>query len=157
MKLTDHPHACGDKSALLSSARTLTGSSPRVWGQVLKPCPRCKKLRIIPTRVGTSLCVCHEERQAVDHPHACGDKHSQSSTTNPTQGSSPRVWGQVLYLLKHLLDRRIIPTRVGTRKIKTSKQKLSRDHPHACGDKRGSPRIADTALGSSPRVWGQER
>ncbi len=123
--LQDHPHACGDKSALLSSARTLTGSSPRVWGQVLKPCPRCKKLRIIPTRVGTSLCVCHEERQAVDHPHACGDKHSQSSTTNPTQGSSPRVWGQVLYLLKHLLDRRIIPTRVGTRPSKG----IAVDHP----------------------------
>ena len=30
----DHPHACGDKTAVSSSFRCFAGSSPRVWGQV---------------------------------------------------------------------------------------------------------------------------
>ena len=30
----DHPHACGDKFAPFSAARRMSGSSPRVWGQV---------------------------------------------------------------------------------------------------------------------------
>ena len=31
---TDHPHACGDKKLPLKLCIDITGSSPRVWGQV---------------------------------------------------------------------------------------------------------------------------
>ena len=31
----------------------------------------------------------------------------------------------------------------------------SKDHPHACGDKRTAGKTTDFAKGSSPRVWGQ--
>ena len=30
----DHPHACGDKDSVAVAGDTVTGSSPRVWGQV---------------------------------------------------------------------------------------------------------------------------
>ena len=70
-------------------------------------------------------------------------------------GSSPRVWGQVLPLCTRKPHRRIIPTRVGTSHTKRIVTAARQDHPHACGDKlllngNGFP---DT--GSSPRVWGQ--
>ena len=50
----DHPHACGDKEAVIPQFLMLIGSSPRVWGQDAQLTRIEKRLRIIPTRVGTS-------------------------------------------------------------------------------------------------------
>ena len=49
----DHPHACGDKSPNVCNCPSATGSSPRVWGQVLMPKYPLSPLGIIPTRMGT--------------------------------------------------------------------------------------------------------
>ena len=49
-----------------------------------------------------------------DHPHACGDKASPDSGLVFSEGSSPRVWGQVFFGLCLLGLVGIIPTRVGT-------------------------------------------
>ena len=51
----DHPHAYGDKALVRQSKITGTGSSPRVWGQALITRYACQHLRIIPTRMGTSV------------------------------------------------------------------------------------------------------
>ena len=51
----DQPHACGDKNGLPTGITGYTGSSPRVWGQVLSYTEVAVMARIIPTRVGTSL------------------------------------------------------------------------------------------------------
>ena len=111
--------------------------------------------RIIPTRVGTSQsyrCVC---RSRQDHPHACGDKVMQRRVDIDKQGSSPRVWGQEWVALYDRHTMRIIPTRVGTSKIKFTIFFLNQDHPHACGDKPESHIRTTQQKGSSPRVWGQ--
>ena len=91
----DHPHACGDKPVLNHLELVAHGSSPRVWGQAALALRGNKGVRIIPTRVGTSLAkhVCRSVCR--DHPHACGDKPDSSKTPRPRSGSSPRVWGQV--------------------------------------------------------------
>ena len=90
-----------------------------------------------------------------DHPHACGDKSLQEWYDSTRAGSSPRVWGQVSGCIMSGAAVRIIPTRVGTRLPPTCSNSLTRDHPHACGDKVDA--LVDNAdtLGSSPRVWGQ--
>ena len=49
----DHPHACGDKVVFRSFAPLVSGSSPRVWGQVNGVSSFIEKIGIIPTRVGT--------------------------------------------------------------------------------------------------------
>ena len=49
----DHPHACGDKKKSYILSPIVTGSSPRVWGQVAEPIWEKYGLGIIPTRVGT--------------------------------------------------------------------------------------------------------
>ena len=132
------------------------GSSPRVWGQVLDLLKHLLDRRIIPTRVGTRRQTRDVKAVDEDHPHACGDKNItiMNRTLNP--GSSPRVWGQVLDLLKHLLDRRIIPTRVGTRRQTRDVKAVDEDHPHACGDKNITIMNRTLNPGSSPRVWGQD-
>ena len=51
----DHPHACGDKKIKSPEQIGALGSSPRVWGQGGFLLDWDSSLRIIPTRVGTSL------------------------------------------------------------------------------------------------------
>ena len=65
------------------------------------------------------------------------------------------MWGQVGYKDGKFTSFGIIPTRVGTRTSLSTVLPLSKDHPHACGDKlyKNTPNGVDK--GSSPRVWGQ--
>ena len=74
--LTDHPNACGDKTLQRLSKTYNTGSSPRVWGQVIRTYPRTMYPGIIPTRVGTRKDWAAMQLANQDHPHACGDKPS---------------------------------------------------------------------------------
>ena len=151
----DHPHACGDKSACFKLAKSVVGSSPRVWGQVTKGLTKWITTGIIPTRVGTS-CACDIfPLFSKDHPHACGDKAVLTAMSSFSDGSSPRVWGQAVSADAVAGDERIIPTRVGTSIQPQIFRRSRRDHPHACGDK--NPLYNKTVVkeGSSPRVWGQ--
>ena len=70
----DHPHACGDKVFSSVLFYLVLGSSPRVWGQELFTFYNVTLVRIIPTRVGTSMPVLVSVYGTKDHPHACGDK-----------------------------------------------------------------------------------
>ena len=70
----DHPHACGDKFSGIVEGNVVDGSSPRVWGQELVERYQSEKVRIIPTRVGTSKKDVYGLFGLGDHPHACGDK-----------------------------------------------------------------------------------
>ena len=70
-------------------------------------------------------------------------------------GSSPRVWGQVYLDGAGRVFNRIIPTRMGTRRVKPRGGSQSGDHPHAYGDKVFASVFFFCYKGSSPRVWGQ--
>ena len=50
----DHPHAYGDKEVSDIADEMSDGSSPRVWGQGIYDKANADKVRIIPTRMGTS-------------------------------------------------------------------------------------------------------
>ena len=52
--ITVHPHACGERARSRSSASSARGSSPRLWGTVLRP------------MIATSAVSVH--------PHACGER-----------------------------------------------------------------------------------
>ena len=151
----DHPHACGDKEIKPVELRTVTGSSPRVWGQAQLRKLSMFAVGIIPTRVGTSDQYIRRSYKGGDHPHACGDKKDVKIMHDTNNGSSPRVWGQGITFPLSSLQIRIIPTRVGTRCILRCGQRSHGDHPHACGDKCLLPPNNRPCLGSSPRVWGQ--
>ena len=131
----DHPHACGDKTTIVNAVISGCGSSPRVWGQERFQVAAVNKIRIIPTRVGTSDSWSVTVHAYEDHPHACGDKEQPQSDDGLGRGSSPRVWGQVSRDMMRDFDGRIIPTRVGTRLIRIKSSSATQDHPHACGDK----------------------
>ena len=127
-----------------------------MWGQASDGVNFDNCNRIIPTRVGTSRLVEKITHLGQDHPHACGDKVWSATTIFGIVGSSPRVWGQEDNNVLINSGTGIIPTRVGTRKIKAPHMRGLWDHPHACGDKRCARSYFNPYGGSSPRVWGQE-
>ena len=133
-----------------------SGSSPRVWGQVRHFQLRNFRIRIIPTRMGTSICNVTSATLNEDHPHAYGDKLYSTWRKSASAGSSPRVWGQELQICSTVGRCGIIPTRMGTRHFDRRRCTRRKDHPHAYGDKFFIDKALRTALGSSPRVWGQE-
>ncbi len=126
-----------------------------MWGQDTNIWARCGRIRIIPTRVGTSLAPFSPLTLVMDHPHACGDKTNGVYGLLSEVGSSPRVWGQGMQFVRLQQYLRIIPTRVGTRLTGRENLQAERDHPHACGDKQIPFPMLVRRSGSSPRVWGQ--
>ncbi len=125
----DHPHACGDKSNASCNKSQFPGSSPRVWGQVATENFIKYRVRIIPTRVGTSQKSDFKVSPIQDHPHACGDKGTYPRGLFYCLGSSPRVWGQVQLPFSSYVGLRIIPTRVGTRLKKSRKIAVLQNQP----------------------------
>ena len=126
-----------------------------MWGQVVSAKFNAKRNGIIPTRVGTRHIKARTIPVQKDHPHACGDKASPDSGLVFSEGSSPRVWGQVEYTGERHAGGGIIPTRVGTSIYSDGYLLHSEDHPHACGDKHLCSYCTPCYQGSSPRVWGQ--
>ena len=151
----DHPHACGDKMNDFIKNINDVGSSPCVWGQVCSRWSFNGNVRIIPMRVGTRTHSCPLSIKKKDHPHACGDKLPCGVSLVKLSGSSPCVWGQDTSQIAQQLSNRIIPMRVGTSCRKADINNLSKDHPHACGDKPLYLLERLHCRGSSPCVWGQ--
>ena len=114
----DHPHAYGDKHFLSSLVSPSNGSSPRVWGQDFRVLNAPLVPGIIPTRMGTRGRVWCGVARYGDHPHAYGDKYCSQCRQVLEQGSSPRVWGQVLAFAVCYIDIGIIPTRMGTSRFR---------------------------------------
>ena len=128
-----------------------------MWGQDACSCSIGSNDRIIPTRVGTRTLTVTGAAIVEDHPHACGDKLACQIRQRVNVGSSPRVWGQDEWVFSERDRRRIIPTRVGTSWQEPFRVGSPEDHPHACGDKSSITALVASSIGSSPRVWGQER
>ncbi len=68
-----HPHACGDNHRDRRILQNVSGSPPRVWGQLSTGNTFSLMTRFTPTRVGTTLPMCHISGNIAVHPHACGD------------------------------------------------------------------------------------
>jgi len=91
---SDHPHACGEKTAPSAFSLPRTGSSPRVWGKGATRSRWICGVRIIPTRVGKRGEATFTVGDKSDHPHACGEKRHPAGRKPSDLGSSPRVWGK---------------------------------------------------------------
>ncbi len=152
---TDHPHACGENLRDPSEARSTTGPSPRVWGELGAHGDGTPCARTIPTRVGRTLPSARDITSKADHPHACGENPEPKVTDARTYGPSPRVWGELAEFDLFSGAIRTIPTRVGRTTRNTASTITVSDHPHACGE--NPQRVCHRArgIGPSPRVWGE--
>ena len=151
---TVHPHVCGDYIGNILPHCVSLGSSPRVWG--LRPgAPGVRRrVRFIPTCVGTTSPQSTRTFSVSVHPHVCGDYVDLVGARDTVLGSSPRVWGLLRYTVISLGIPRFIPTCVGTTDDEGPDPAHLSVHPHVCGDYRASAPPARAFHGSSPRVWG---
>jgi len=112
--------------------------------------------RFIPTHVGNSLILIERYMLRSVHPHACGElRHAGDSFTHGG-GSSPRMWGTLLYIDHLKLCARFIPTHVGNSFSIDLRPSQGPVHPHACGELINTSFFISHMIGSSPRMWGTQ-
>ncbi len=154
---TVHPHVCGDNCRSHRNVRSLSGSPPRVWGQLGGGTGRFKLPRFTPTCVGTTQANNVYRRSSTVHPHVCGDNHASIAVAVGERGSPPRVWGQRRSCARLGCSLRFTPTCVGTTIPSQFAPSRSAVHPHVCGDNSIIEDQPAAQRGSPPRVWGQPR
>ena len=113
-KTSAHPHVCGEHQVLQPRFNRDLGSSPRVWGALTLVNDPRKVLRLIPTCVGSTLELFPTSDAPSAHPHVCGEHARIVSDIRCSFGSSPRVWGALLSIVRIPDVLRLIPTCVGS-------------------------------------------
>ena len=151
---TVHPHACGEHPLRNSILGGRGGSSPRLWGTPFFMACSLVRPRFIPTLVGNTL-ICAQPVSIVSvHPHACGEHLLRVMCSVRLNGSSPRLWGTLLYLPLLVDAARFIPTLVGNTFYAVDDGCADAVHPHACGEHYIRSVELVAKCGSSPRLWG---
>ena len=152
-----HPHGCGEHSCGKWRNVPKRGSSPRVWGTFERSDDIADRHRFIPTGVGNILAPKPLMSSHPVHPHGCGEHDLRLQPKQARAGSSPRVWGTLLWPARQVPRHRFIPTGVGN--ISNSDRVTPRPsvHPHGCGEHGRTDVHLICKGGSSPRVWGTSR
>ena len=154
MLMPVHPHACGEHGVPAAVACAGQGSSPRLWGTRVPELRTRRGRRFIPTPVGNTPSYSNGSRSRPVHPHACGEHLGAAGTTNPDNGSSPRLWGTRDPPGPRRPFPRFIPTPVGNTDAVLRPGPVVQVHPHACGEHEISRCTDGWGDGSSPRLWG---
>ena len=125
---------CGELELEGNNTMRCTGSSPRVWGTLLKLLRGCGNIRFIPTCVGNSPQVISPDNPLAVHPHVCGELAIAAIDGWKVAGSSPRVWGTLFHSNHSPENMRFIPTCVGNSLAVDTKYPEVSVHPHVCGE-----------------------
>ncbi len=112
-----HPHACGEHLLGGGEGDASHGSSPRMWGTPLSGEYPPSGSRFIPTHVGNTGIKTRTAALNSVHPHACGEHKACMQVIASKVGSSPRMWGTLHHVVRHILGNRFIPTHVGNTPI----------------------------------------
>ncbi len=131
------------------------GPSPRTWGERLFPDRVPGDIRTIPTHVGRTRRSRRDADLGADHPHARGENAFEFHAALPTNGPSPRTWGELAIWPPGRTTSRTIPTHVGRTGGRPSRVRSLTDHPHARGENRTAPLALLLRLGPSPRTCGE--
>ncbi len=151
---TVHPHARGERIALIISVRLERGSSPRTWGTPGNYINALRSARFIPTHVGNAQHAAPISPPRPVHPHARGERMSCSPRGHTPNGSSPRTWGTHGDAVPPDQVPRFIPTHVGNASWRATTPTNGSVHPHARGERHSDPPLPCWLSGSSPRTWG---
>jgi len=152
--LTVHPHVRGDYRLCLPSGDHQGGPSPRAWGLLLAVLSVARRVRSIPTCVGTTLGMAEGFSLWTVHPHVRGDYISRSSILHLHRGPSPRAWGLRKRCSGILSMNTVHPHVRGDYVPHVPEQQPCAVHPHVRGDYRTMRCSNAASFGPSPRAWG---
>ena len=130
------------------------GSSPRVRGTLKRQPPQLRPEGIIPACAGNTTDLMTKGMQNGDHPRVCGEHIAVVILVSFLLGSSPRVRGTRVDLVRKRPRAGIIPACAGNTKIGYHSALRCRDHPRVCGEHPRQRYYTTTQPGSSPRVRG---
>ncbi len=95
-----HPHACGEHTRSPQQRLCISGSSPRMWGTLSLLSRLGIECRFIPTHVGNTFDPGMSPSERSVHPHACGEHEDGLMQVSVEHGSSPRMWGTLVVLIR---------------------------------------------------------
>ena len=130
------------------------GSSPRVRGTHVSTVSNVRVTGIIPACAGNTWEQVMTIIDARDHPRVCGEHIAVVILVSFLLGSSPRVRGTRVDLVRKRPRAGIIPACAGNTKIGYHSALRCRDHPRVCGEHVVERRSRRGFKGSSPRVRG---
>ena len=108
-----HPRVCGEHAARMASARSFTGSSPRLRGtHEVHNAVACRE-RFIPASAGNTRTPDTEAIAVTVHPRVCGEHISYFRFIGANLGSSPRLRGTQPLVEYRIAHGRFIPASAG--------------------------------------------
>ena len=132
--VVDHPRACGENRRRFSKRAKRSGSPPRMRGKPLSRSSRTAGKGITPAHAGKTLRTTATEKQARDHPRACGENHKRKKRGISKMGSPPRMRGKPQKEEKRHIKDGITPAHAGKTRQSRAARRSGRDHPRACGE-----------------------
>ena len=111
----DHPRVCGEQVTNAIADGTITGSSPRVRGAVIRLHAQLRPYGIIPACAGSRPQIVGRRCRDRDHPRVCGEQGHVDVDSQGRAGSSPRVRGAVIRFVMLAYIGGIIPACAGSR------------------------------------------
>ena len=131
-----------------------SGSSPHMWGIRCIHHLHIHTVRFIPTHVGNTGPQLTNLAVLSVHPHTCGEYFPDEQILTSQGGSSPHMWGILLWSFHRLEHVRFIPTHVGNTLEARRNKRLPSVHPHTSGEYYTNSVSYGSASGSSPHKWG---
>ena len=141
-----------------SDAALLTGSPPRMRGELQALLDSSDAKRITPAYAGRTIFAIWGGRDIEDHPRVCGENLFQMLAKAWAGGSPPRMRGELADGRDVGALERITPAYAGRTRGCPRSSAGGSDHPRVCGENyrpwvrgvRGEP-----AVGSPPRMRGE--
>ena len=91
-----------------------------------------------------------------DHPRVCGETGLRRSDRRSERGSPPRMRGNGYRYRQNCPSSRITPAYAGKRGFHRNAEEHQGDHPRVCGETAPLPDSFRKAIGSPPRMRGNE-
>ena len=149
-----HPRGCGERARATSASATCSGSSPRVRGTLDAGLAGQHVARFIPAGAGNARFTVYLPAFHAVHPRGCGEREPQHGDLVLADGSSPRVRGTRVDVVKINGFQRFIPAGAGNATGTAAAPCRTAVHPRGCGERRAPAGGARRGGGSSPRVRG---
>ncbi len=151
----NHSHVCGINFPSGALSQTVDESFPRMWDQLTRD-PAIKVTnRIIPTYVGSTVTPYWQGSGKSNHSHVCGINRTRPLELVRCIESFPRMWDQPDATAGTSQMYRIIPTYVGSTRLRSTLHRFAANHSHVCGINASLSMTMFLIFESFPRMWDQ--
>ena len=149
-----YPRVCGGTAGMWRRKCGAKGLSPRVRGNQPDLFGQLQYLGSIPACAGEPRRKCHASSPRWVYPRVCGGTPGGTAVGPNANGLSPRVRGNLLYLVRRQRTGRSIPACAGEPRLSESAFPHRRVYPRVCGGTKRRLDFDHLQSGLSPRVRG---